>query len=977
MKRLKKRPMKKMLWMVCMVFIGAIWFGGKSTAANLPVRWQGMQTVGDAALLTIRVEFQDVKFTDGIYTEDQLKAMIDGTDAAAEFPKLQSGLYESLNGYYKRSSYGKLNICTGKDAGSGASVVYSYTLSKNREEYAGENGGEQLVKEVLDGLDNAIDYSDYDLDNDGTIDGICINFAGQNEGRDSVWWSHVGWYQNHESVDSWDGVKANSYMIFHTQLEGESGEVNINDNEGHRTLIHETGHMLGLDDYYNFDDPDKGIQTEDMMCYNSGEHNGFSKWLLGWIDDEQIQWITKDSVQEGGIDINLRPISTELPGASDKLIAMIAPTKAEGGNAIYSEYFVVEYDKDGVGNYEGETGFRVFHVDAHLDENGYGFLNANGNGSGNRLIYASALVDENGIRDEYFTDGECLTPDTVESTAFYGGNILGFTGISLTDFKVQTDGSEASFHIDFMEKEEINGVLEFEADREKIGNMGRVTLRSTKPLIDNMSLTEESYYIDASGEKYPVSVTLSYTDAYQVEVIYTNYQEKPLQPNAKYTLVIPAGRFQVDTDIYSEECRIDLTTDAFAPIKKNHTYNYEAGVTFSELFEIAGDKAGKVRLKKCENGWNAMLSIYSDMEEILVSQMLQYPEPASYMDDIYVDVVEGLQCQDGSIVIAVRAYKSGDQICYIYRMELERSEMPAEPYVIEDGVVLLSMRDGVKAVSTMLDQHDKLAVYEIDFNAPAQVISAKNSVYFPAEELNVYLIDQDTYAIANPCVCVNVYDREDTLLYSIVNYEEGLGDICAVTKRGDGIAVFHYLQESNARMANRAKSGIGVSFFDASGEFVETRTLAIDAEGVLQWSVQPVEWGYSLIALKQDGSAQYNFLDLDFNAFSSMETSSSDGVITGEYFVFSGNSINGVIVSVTDSVKKETSDGTGADGKPGVDEDDGTDQLPGTNGVNGTETDAITENGQKKTPATGDEANTLLYIVLCVGALAVVRRKVL
>lgn len=91
------------------------------------------------------------------------------------------------------------------------------------------------------------------------IDGICINFAGMNEGRDSIWWSHVAWYQGlskgqdeteTQENDSWDGVKAANYMLFHTQIDAESGTVNIADNEGHRTLIHETGHMLGLDDYY-------------------------------------------------------------------------------------------------------------------------------------------------------------------------------------------------------------------------------------------------------------------------------------------------------------------------------------------------------------------------------------------------------------------------------------------------------------------------------------------------------------------------------------------------------------------------------------------------------------------------------------------------------------------------------------------------------------------------------------------------------
>lgn len=971
-----------------------------SDEVHLPIRWQGMQTTGKAAMLTIRVEFQDVKFKDGIYSEQQLLAMIDGTGAETEFPKIYSSVYRSLQEYYKRSSYGKLEIST-----SGASTkntIYSYTLSKNRAYYAGDNGGDLLLKEVLSGLNSTIDYEEYDLDKDGYIDGICINFAGMNEGRDSNWWSHVSWYRGlskgqsdveGQENDSWDGVKAANYMLFHTQIDAESGEVNVSDTDGHRTLIHETGHMLGLDDYYNFDDASKGIQTEDMMCYNEGEHNGFSKWLLGWIDEEQILWITKEDVDENGIDVSLTPISTENPSASDKLIAVIAPTKEEG-NAIHAEYFVVEYDQYGVGNYNGETGFRVFHVDAHLDENAYGFENHNGNGSGNRLIYAVALIDDDIMRDEYFTDGECLTPDTTESTAFYGGGSKGFTGITLTDFKIATENKAASFRVAFAEKEAIDGILEFQADREKIGNMGRINLTCNKALILNYEQTESAYFMDESGKKYPVSINLSYIDDHQIEVMYTDYQENPLKPDTTYKLVIPEGQFQLDEEVYSEECQISLKTDKYPEIIKNYTYAYEDDdVAYSNLFSTNENKAAKIRIKQSKKGWEAIVYTVSEKESVSVKQVLAYPADVLDPNDIYVSEIEGWQQQDGSIVAAMKAYLEGKQVVYIYRINGKDKETPTNPYVIEDSVTFLPNAHGVKAISNLPNAEDKLSVYEIDFQDLPDDVTAQKKLFFTAEEIQIYNLDQGNYAIVNPSVKVNIYDSEDQLLYSLSNFDEGLSTVYAVTNTKNGMAILHFLWDENVQEAC-----VGVAIFDDNGTLLESKKLAIDTSAAQKWKFEPASFGYYITLVQQDASAVHYFLNEEFEILSSVETSSYDGAMMGNCFIYSGNNINGMILSVTEPVilteepSDGSNDGNGSGPEDGANDGNGSGTEGGANTGNGSGTEGGANDGngsgtgdpsgngigkqdvkketEQKKLETGDENEILLWLGIAVASVA-------
>ena len=113
-----------------------------------------------------------------------------------------------------------------------------------------------------------------------------------------------------------------------------------NTEEGARTLIHETGHVLGLPDYYSALEQsfENGIRTYDMMEQNVGDFNGFSKWLLGWIEDDQILRITRENWAEAGT-VSLESLSVQGDGSGYRL-AVISPED----QGIFSEYFLVEYD---------------------------------------------------------------------------------------------------------------------------------------------------------------------------------------------------------------------------------------------------------------------------------------------------------------------------------------------------------------------------------------------------------------------------------------------------------------------------------------------------------------------------------------------------------------------------------------------------------------------------------------------------------
>lgn len=919
----------------------------------LPIRWRGMQTTGDAAILTVRAEFQDVKFEDGCYTEEQLRAMIDGVDTAS-FSNADLDMYESLSSYYERSSYGKLHINCGDQ-------IYSCTLSHDRSYYA-EAGGDELVQEVLDQLDDEIDYEDYDLDQDGYLDGICINFAGENEGRDSLWWSHAAWYQNipktekddpgSEAVDSWDGIKAANYMFLHTPLLEDSGEVNVNTDDawGHRVLIHETGHMLGLADYYNEENEDNGILTEDMMCDNKGDHNGFSKWLLGWLNEDQVLWLTKDSVEEDGQTVELTALSSE-----DPLIAVIAPEKASDSNGIYAEYFVVEYDEAGVGNYDGTiSGFRVFHVDARLEEDGEDFLNKNEYNFGNRLIYAVAKVDE-GLRDEYYVSGDCLTPYTMESTDFYGGSIRGFTGIILTDFQTGSDTKNPSFHVSFAEKGEINGIIAFKPDRRTIGNRGHVVLTGDKPLTQDFDQIESAYYMDDSGNTYPVSVLVSPFDACEIEVIYQDYQEKPLKPDTSYTLVIPAGMFQIDEDVYSEEYRITLKTGKFPEILKNHVYPYAEDIlAYSSLFSVGSDRGGMFCLKQIDgDGMEAVLYTYLGKAESSVSRILACPDEIS---DIFIESADGWQTENGTFVLVIHGFVDAKPISLLYHITDFKKETPVKPYVIEELVVLQPTQYGARAISSTMDIDENLSIYRIDFEKEPGTVAVQDKIYFPTEELAIDLIDQNTYAIVNPGYCVNLYDDENHLLYTLSRDNFDMERIYGVTKSGSATAILHsVMTRSGERMA--AEASAAMSIFDKTGKLIETKKLPEDFKLSGIEKITPVSFGYHIVLQQSEGVVIHYFVNEDLEVLSSVETNYADGCIMGNQFLFKDSTEKGLIISVTKPVAagKDNSTESGGSGGSGSGNDSGE-----NGGSGGSESGSDSEeNGDSGDSGNSEEAAVL------------------
>ncbi|MFC1853642.1 M6 family metalloprotease domain-containing protein [candidate division CSSED10-310 bacterium] len=361
-----------------------------------PPAWRGMPTSGDVNVFVILIEFPEYPHLEPD-TTDSIHSKIFGSGSGG-YPK------ESLHNFYERSSYNQLHIM--------GNTLPWYEPSYSRDSI-GQSwvAVENLIKEVITYHDQqGHDFTQYDNDDDGEIDYFIVIWTGPHGAWATTWW---GWMS--EFWDSSFTVDGKRLSTFSWQWESHSYP---NGYFSPYVVIHETGHALGLPDYYDYDysiGPDGGVGGLDQMDGNWGDHNCFSKFVLDWL--------TPTTVTSGMETISLRSSSTTV----DALLLM---PNVETGDQ-FDEYFMVQNRyRDAQGNdvdYPTD-GLLIWHVDARLTKSGNDFLYDNSYTSHKllRLMEADGLEEienGNGWADagDFYKQGDIFGPTTTPNSARYDG----------------------------------------------------------------------------------------------------------------------------------------------------------------------------------------------------------------------------------------------------------------------------------------------------------------------------------------------------------------------------------------------------------------------------------------------------------------------------------------------------------------------------------------------------------------------------
>jgi M6 family metalloprotease-like protein len=275
--------------------------------------------------------------------------------------------WESLSSYYSKSSYGKLSIQ------ATVTEPYCYSMTDTeltaKSKAAGDNYAkltDALAVSALSSFASTYNLSDYDENSDGYVDGLELVYKTTQpdlqEGGQNIWWNFTSVGPENQTASE------NAGIYFWSEFSRLADGYYDPDIDCH-TLVHESGHMMGLDDYYSYDE-DTGAPTgcADMMDCNVGDHNAYSKMLLGWttpryIDGKEEDFtITLNSFTDTGDCVLLRNTATDpwngTPYDEYLILQYYTPTGVnEADSQGYPEWKAGPYAK---------AGLQVFHVDSRI-----------------------------------------------------------------------------------------------------------------------------------------------------------------------------------------------------------------------------------------------------------------------------------------------------------------------------------------------------------------------------------------------------------------------------------------------------------------------------------------------------------------------------------------------------------------------------------------------------------------------------------
>ncbi len=341
-----------------------------------------LPSTGNSKILVIPVESSDCSFSSTYGSS--WRTMLEN----AFFGDSSSTGWESVSSYYKKSSYGKLNI-TGEVSPAIRLDLTTSQLSKNAANYDKNNKTytDTLLGSIMETISEKtdIDLSEYDSDNDGYIDAIWLVYSMPYSSSSNFFWAYTTWV---DSSTTYDSVKACCYswasMKFLMEEDYRSPlTLEYTNASDCHTFIHETGHMLGLDDYYSYDysytksnpsgNKDTPMGGVDMMDFNIGDHDTFSKYILGWTKPDVL---TTEYLEANNYTLSL---SSATETGKSFLLPIYKDGVMDYNQTAFDEYLLIEYytptslnskDISGYGNSRLATyntsGVLVYHVDARV-----------------------------------------------------------------------------------------------------------------------------------------------------------------------------------------------------------------------------------------------------------------------------------------------------------------------------------------------------------------------------------------------------------------------------------------------------------------------------------------------------------------------------------------------------------------------------------------------------------------------------------
>ena len=287
---------------------------------------------GKRKLLLLLLNYKD---TTPKYTQEQFQNMMNQENWAD---------IGSFRDYYLEQSYGQLDIEV---------TVTPWINLYGSPEYYGSNGAVTMIVEGLEYIDEDIDFSEFDNDGDGVLDGLAVIHQGYGQemtGSGNDIWSHSSEIYGL----TLDGIEVCRYTIEPEMLRtGEMSTIGV--------ICHEFGHNLGAPDFY---DTDYELSGGDFAGTGIWDIMGNGAWS-GYYGDRPAGFNMWQKIQYGWVNpVTLEFTSTivDFPAAATDAAAYRINSTVPG------EYYILE-NRQQVGPFDQALpghGLIVYHVNESL-----------------------------------------------------------------------------------------------------------------------------------------------------------------------------------------------------------------------------------------------------------------------------------------------------------------------------------------------------------------------------------------------------------------------------------------------------------------------------------------------------------------------------------------------------------------------------------------------------------------------------------
>lgn len=380
--------------------------------------------------------------------------------------------WKSVKGFYQESSYDKLDLNFTVSSWFNPNLTYTEMYAKNNGKTEGLNDGGtwNILESAVSWYKTnypSDDITKYDNDKDGFIDSVWLIYSSPNHSKmnylgipasTNPFWAFTYFDYNNEKLSKVSNPVPflYSWASYDFMYEGYG----LSGIDSH-TYIHETGHLLGLDDYYDVNGESNPMGCIDMMDYNIGDHNAFSKYALGWIKpyivDKSMTVSIKSLVETGESLIVKSNKYNSTPFDEYFMIQFITPTGLnykdyiEGyykGLKVYSDYGVMITHVDARAGYI--SGQYVYYTD---DASMMQYVPSS-NSSKNKerlitLMQKDARSDINVFSKNYFPTNDAL---------FYENDSFYLSGNSVYNYLMESDDKILNNNMSFSRKIYINEI---------------------------------------------------------------------------------------------------------------------------------------------------------------------------------------------------------------------------------------------------------------------------------------------------------------------------------------------------------------------------------------------------------------------------------------------------------------------------------------------------------------------------------------